>query len=97
MFLAPVTTQEIEVIIQSLNTKKSIESYSIPVFLLNILHKHVSKPLSYLVNLSFETGIFHDYLKVAKVNHIHKKEAFDNPSNYRPISILSVFQKHLRN
>ena len=93
MFLAPVTTQEIEVIIQSLSTKKSIGSYSIPVFLLKILSKHTSKPFSYLVNLSFQTGILPDYLKVAEVNHIHKKEAFDNPSSYRPISILSVFSK----
>ena len=93
MFLAPVTTQETEVIIQSLNTKNSIEPYSIHVFLLKILSKHISKPLSYLVNLSFQTEIFPDYLKVAKVKPIHKKEAFDNPSNYRPISILSVFSK----
>ena len=93
VFLAPVTTQEIDVIIQSLNTKKSIGPYSIPVFLLKVLSKHISKPLSYFVNLSFETGIFPDYLKVAKGNPIHKKEAFDNPSNYRPISIVSVFSK----
>ena len=93
MFLAPVTTQEIEVIIQSFNTQKTIGPYSIPVFLLKILSKHISKPLSYIVNLSFQTGIFPDYLKAANVNSIHKKEAFDNPSNYRPISILSVFSK----
>ena len=62
MFLAPVTTQAIELIIQSLNTKKSIGPYCIPVFLLKILSKHISKPLSYLVNLSFPTGIFPDYL-----------------------------------
>ena len=93
MFLAPVTTQEIDVIIQSLNTKKSIGPYSIPVFLLKILSNHISEPLSYLVNLSFQTGIFPDYLKVANVNPIHKKEASDNPSNYRPISILSVSSK----
>ena len=51
MFLAPVTFQEIDVIIQFLNTKKSTGPYSIPVFLLKILSKHISKPLSYLVNV----------------------------------------------
>ena len=96
MFLAPVTTQEIEVIIQSLNTKKSIGPYSIPVFILKISSKHISKPLSCLVNLSFQTGIFPDYLQVAKVNPIHKKEAFDNPSNYRPISTFFCL-KYLKN
>ena len=37
LFLAPVTPDEIEIIIKSLNTKKSIGPYSIPVFLLKIL------------------------------------------------------------
>ena len=53
-------------------------------------------PLSYLVNLSFQTRISPNYLKVAKVNVIHRKEAFDNPSiNYRPISIPSAFFKNI--
>ena len=43
MFLAPVTTQEIDVIIQSLNTKKSIGPYSIPVFLLENLKQSYFK------------------------------------------------------
>ena len=56
-----IITQEIEVIIQSLNTKKSIRPYNVPVFLCKILSKHISRPLSYLVNLSFQTGIFPDF------------------------------------
>ena len=37
LFLTPVTEQEIEIIIQSLNPRKAIGPYSIPVFLLKIL------------------------------------------------------------
>ena len=36
---------------------------------------------------------FPDRLKVAKVITLHKKGATDNPSNYRPISLLSTFSK----
>ena len=91
MFLSPVTEQEIEFITQSLNSQKAVGPCRIPVFLLKTLTKHIAKPLSVIVNLSFQAGVFPNNLKVAKVNLLHKKESCDNPSNYRPISILSVF------
>ena len=95
LFLAPVTPDEIEIIIKSLNTKKSIGPYSIPVhvFLLKILSWHIAKPLAQILNLSFYVGMFPSKLKVGKVSPLHKKGSCDNPSNYRPISILSVFSK----
>ena len=93
IFLAPVTPEEIEIIIHSLNVKKAIGPYSIPVFLLKILSRLISQPFSDIVNQSFEVGIFPNKLKVGKVNALYKKESSDNPSNYRPISILSVFSK----
>ena len=37
--------------------------------------------------------MFPSKLKVGKVSPLHKKGSCDNPSNYRPISILSVFSK----
>ena len=64
MILAPVKEQEIDVIIQSLNPKNSIGPYSIPAFLSKILSKYLAKPLSQIVNLSFEFGIFPDNSKI---------------------------------
>ena len=58
ILLAPVKEQEIEIIIQSLNPKKAIGPYSIPTFLLKILSGYIVKPLSQIINLSFEFGIF---------------------------------------
>ena len=49
--------------------------------------------LAKLINLSFETGIFPDILKIAKVTPIHKKESKLDFKNYRPISLLSTFSK----
>ena len=86
IFLTPVTEREAEIIIESLNQKKAIGPYSITVFLLKILCRYIAVPLSKIVNQSFETGISPDCLKIGKVN-----PSCDNPSNYRPISILSVF------
>ena len=93
MFLAPISEQEIEIIIQSLNSKKAIGPYSIPTFLSKILSKYIAKPLSQIVNLSFEVGIFPDNSKTGIVNPLYKKDSAENPSNYRPISILSAFSK----
>ena len=92
IFLAPVTEGEIDVIIESLNQKKTIGPYSPPVFPLKILSRYIAIPLSKIVNQFFETGIFPDSLKIGKVNALHK-DSCDNPSRYRPISILSVFSK----
>ena len=66
IFLAPVTEREVEIIIESLNQKKAIGPYSIPVFLLKILCRYIPVPLSKIVYQSFETGIFPDCLKLAK-------------------------------
>ena len=46
-----------------------------------------------LINESFRTGIFPDKHKVATVMPLHKKDASHNPSNYRPISLRSIFSK----
>ena len=94
LFLAPVTPQEIETIIQSFDKNKAVGPYSIPIFLLKTLSSCISKHLPSIINQSFETGIFPQKLKLGKINPLHKKEAADLPSNYRPISILSCFQKN---
>ena len=61
--------------------------------LLKYLAETISKSLSLIVNESFLNGIYLDKLKLAKVVALHKKGASDNPTNYRPISLLSVFSK----
>ena len=50
-------------------------------------------PLCDIINLSFNTGIIPDKLKISKVIPIYKNESKDNLSNYRPISILPIFQR----
>ena len=92
-YLSPVGPSEVDKIIDELNVKKSTGPFGIPVFLLKKFKIFFSFWLSQLVNLSFETGIFPDVLKVAKVNPLHKKESKINHHNYRPISLLSVISK----
>ena len=50
-------------------------------------------PLTHIFNASFEQGIFPKDFKLAKVIPVYKKGDNTLCSNYRPISILSVFSK----
>ena len=91
--LSPTSAEEISDLISSLDTHKSLGPNSIPTFLLKSSKLIFSELLSSIINLSFESGIFPDLCKVAKVIPIYKK---DNPllcANYRPISLLPIFSK----
>jgi len=52
-------------------------------------------PLCYLFNLFFLTGAVPNTFKIAKVIPIYKKGDKSSIENYRPISLLSVFDKIL--
>lgn len=92
-FLSPTLPDEIEKIIDKLNSSKSTGPNGIPVFILKAFKGFFSYWLSKLINLCFETGEFPSILKIAKVIPLHKKESVLNFLNYRPISLLSVFSK----
>ena len=61
--------------------------------MLKLVASVVVVPLCRIINVSFTTGVFPDALKVAKVVALHKGGPSDNLNNYRPISLLSVFDK----
>ena len=51
----------------------------------------ISAPLSNIINLSLQKGIFRDKLKLTKVIPIYKANDPSLCTNYRPISLLSNF------
>ena len=53
------------------------------------------QPLAAIFNSSFKTGIFPEIWKIAKVTSIFKSGSKSDMSNYRPISVLSVFARLL--
>ena len=53
----------------------------------------ISAPLSNIINLSLQKGIFPDKLKLTKVIPIYKANDPSLFTNYRPISLLSNFSK----
>ena len=67
--------------------------YSFPTRILRSAKHIISQPLSLLINKSLENGVYPSKLKLAKVIPIYKSDDESDPSNYRPISLLSVFNR----
>ena len=96
-FISPTDKSEIENIISSLDSNKSVGPNSIPTKILKLLKNDISSQLSEIFNISFSSGVFPSILKTAKVIPVHKKDSkleLDF-SNYCPISLLSNVEKIL--
>ena len=93
LFLTLVTPFEVKDIIDALDPSKSVGPNSIPIKLLKIVGCSISPLLALLINQSFQSGINPDKFKIAKVISLFKKGNPERPSNYRPISLLSIFSK----
>ena len=90
--VAHVSNEEILGIIKDLDNSAT-GPISIPINLLKLIPDLILIPLCRIINNSFQSGIFPDPLKISKVIPIHKEGPTDDLNNYRPISLLSIFDK----
>ena len=79
--------------IQSLNMNKALGHDNLSPLFLKTARDIVAPFLQVFIDFSFENGIFPDNCKTAKIFPLPKKGDVNNPSNFRPISILSCFSK----
>jgi hypothetical protein len=56
---------------------------------------HFIRPLVHIYNISLQTGIFPDMMKIAKIRPLFKKGDRQDMQNYKRISILTSFNKIL--
>ena len=61
--------------------------------MLTVILDLIIVPLANIINMSFRTGEYPELLKVVKVVPIHKGGYTQDINNYRPISLLSIFDK----
>ena len=66
-FTATSTPYEISDVISTLKSGKLLGPNSIPMKILKSLSSQISSPLSQIINESFQSGVFPDKLKLAKV------------------------------
>ena len=90
LFLRPTDTDEI---IKEINQMKNKSTLDIRVPLLKHVKQELADGLVIIFNKSFQEGCFPGVLKLAKVIPIHKGDETTEPTNYRPISLLSIFDK----
>lgn len=93
IFLYPTTQMEIKTIINSLSTRKAPGYDLISPALIKNIADSIAEHLTYLVNFSLSSGEFPSDLKNAIIIPLHKKSDKLNPSNFRPIALLSIFSK----
>ena len=92
-FFDPVAPTEIEREILSLPLNKAHGLYSCPNRILRSARYILSYPLAKLMNLSVTSGEYPSKLKHAKVIPVYKDDDETDPANYRPISLLSNYNR----
>ena len=80
-------------IIKELKNRKARRTLDIETKFIKHANPIISFFLSELFNLCLSTGTYPDLMKVAEVIPIFKKGEKDKMTNYRPISLLSLFNK----
>lgn len=93
IFLEAVTDSEVT---STLKNLKNTNSTGPDQFSTSIIKKcaiHLAKPLCHIINICISEGCFPNLLKISKVIALFKKGDPKLLSNYRPISLLSVFSK----
>ena len=76
-----------------MKSSKSVGKSGIPVKYIKLAVDVISPILANIYNCCIATGCFPDILEIAEVIPIYKAGAKNICSNYRPISIISLFSK----
>ena len=88
-----VTSNEVNLILKSLNTKKVSISDKTPTKLIKLASNFLSRPLAIAINNIHASSKFPDMAKVTTVIPIDKKTDDKYISNFQPVSLLNCFTK----
>ena len=90
-----VSPEEVFVLINKLDVNKANGPDCISTFMLKATASSIASPLAKLFSLSLTTGKFPKMWKIASIVPIPKLGNKSDPSNYRPVSLLSIVSKIL--
>lgn len=93
MFLFPTSVNEVRNTIMELKNKKSPGIDGIRAETLKQIVDYITEPITHIINLCFKNGECPSVFKVSVVKPIYKKGDKLEPTNYRPISLITNFTK----
>ena len=98
-YLLNISTKFIVSTISNMNDSKSVPYDSIPIKYIKMANIIIAPVLCNLINCCIGQGCFANHLKIALIISIYILNKKDEPSNYRPISLLNpvckIFEKYL--
>ena len=81
-----------------MGTKLNKATIGAPWKIIKLASSHFCESLTYILNQSLQQGVVPDILKISKVTPIDKGGEVRDPTNFRPISTLSMLTlKYLKN
>ena len=95
MFLDGVTKLEILKVVNNCKNKYSCDCNDLSMHIVKSTFNAIVQPFTYICNLSFQSGVFPNKIKIAKVIPLFKTGEKSNFTNYRPVSLLPQFSKML--
>ena len=91
----PIYPQQIQHLLQHLNNQKSTGPDGLSSRFLREVASEIVETLTKLYNISIQSGRVPLEWKQCNVTAVHKAGPQDDPSNYHPISVVSVIAKTL--
>ena len=92
-YFEPITPEETYQQILQLDENKAKGIDNTAVKVIKLAAEYLAPTLSTIFNLCSNDRIFPAVLKVAKITPVHKSGSKSKSTNYRPISILTIFSK----
>ena len=88
-----ITVFDVGKSISQMKNKCSFGHDNISAFFLKLSLPYIVEPLTFIYNLILRQGSFPNALKKAKVVPLPKSRDLSDPTNFRPISLLSILSK----